>query len=110
MTNLKELKTILDATGFPVAYSHFVGSENNPLPEPPFVVYLCTSSANFMADNVVLQKGDNVQIELYTNTKDLAAESLIESILNDAELPWASTETYIDSEQLFQKIYEVRLF
>jgi hypothetical protein len=63
-----------------------------------------------MADNVVLQRGDNVQIELYTNIKDLAAESLIEGILNDAELPWASTETYIDSEQLFQKIYEVRLF
>jgi hypothetical protein len=109
MINLSELKNVIDAAGFPVAYSHFVDSSNFPLPEPPFIVYLCTSSANFIADNLVHTKMDNVQIELYTNTKDLAAEKLVEAALNDAELPWASTETYIESEQLFQKIYEVRV-
>lgn len=109
MINLRELKPILDTTGFPVAYSHFVDSSNNPLPEPPFVVFLCTSSANFIADNIVQQKFENVQIELYTNTKDLDAESKLESALNNAELPWSSSEMYIESEQLFQKIYEVRV-
>ena len=109
MTNLTDLKTILDAAGFPVAYSHFIDSSNNPLPEPPFIVYLCTSSSNFIADNVVHTKIDNAQIELYTNKKDLAAESAVEAALNNAELPWASTETFIEAEQLFQKIYEVRV-
>lgn len=109
MISLTDLKVILDATGLPVAYSHFVDSENNPLPEPPFICYLCTSSANILADNIVHKKIDNVQVELYTNKKDLAAENLVEAALNEAELPWASTEIFIDSEQLFQKIYEVRV-
>ena len=29
--NIEELKMILEATGFPVAYSHFVESENYPI-------------------------------------------------------------------------------
>jgi hypothetical protein len=50
-----------------------------------------------------------VQIELYTDKKDLEAEAILEAALNDNQLPYQTTETFIDSEQLFQKIYEVRL-
>lgn len=108
--NLIELKTMLEATGFPVAYSQFVETENEPLPEPPFIVYLVAFSSHFMADNKVHIPIENVQIELYTNKKDLDAESNLETILNDNELPFATTETFIESEQVYQKIYEVRLF
>jgi hypothetical protein len=107
--NLAELKTILDATGMPVAYSHFTESENNPLPVPPFICYLVTYSTNFSADNTVFKEVQNVQIELYTDHKDLNAESWVEAVLNANEMPYATTETFIDSEQLYQKIYEVRL-
>jgi hypothetical protein len=107
---LEELKTILEATGFPVAYSHFTQTDNNPLPFPPFIAYVVAYSANFVADNHVYKKGDVVQIELYTTLKDEEAEAAVEAVLNEAELPYESTETYIDSEQLYQKIYEVRLF
>lgn len=106
---LTELKTILEATGFPVAYSHFIDSQNEPLPVPPFVCYLVTYSTNFMADNKVLKSIQNVQIELYTNVKDIEAEEKLEALLNEHELPFETTETYIDDERLFQKIYEVRL-
>lgn len=107
--NIVELKTILEATGMPVAYSHFTESENNPLPEPPFICYMTIFSSNFSADNTVFQEIQNVQIELYTNHKDLNAESWLEAVLNANEMPYATTETFIDSEQLYQKIYEVRL-
>lgn len=106
---LEELNLILKTTGFPVAYSHFVESENEPLPEPPFVVYLVVYSNNFMADNKVHKSIQTVQIELYTDRKDLSAEAILEAALNDNNLPFQTTETFIDSEQLFQKIYEVRL-
>ena len=40
--NLIELKTILEATGYPVAYFHFVETENEPLPKPPFhCLFIC---------------------------------------------------------------------
>ena len=108
--NLIELKNILEATGFPVAYFKFVETENEPLPKPPFIVYLSAYSSNFMADNQVHKEIDNVQIELYTDKKDIVAETKIATVLNENEIPFQSTEAFIESESLYQKIYEVRLF
>jgi hypothetical protein len=107
--DLKTIKETLEATGMPVAYSHFVESENSPLPAPPFIAYLVTGSENLKADNKVYKKVEVVQIELYTDSKDITAESKVEEALNSIDLPFDSTEIYISSEQLFQKIYEVRM-
>jgi hypothetical protein len=106
---LVELKQILSTTGYPVTYSHFTETENNPIPEPPYITYLVAYSPNFIADNKVYKKISNIQIELYTAKKDLAAESKLEAVLDNNEIPYDSTETFIESENLFQKIYEVRL-
>jgi hypothetical protein len=106
---LEQLAAILQSTGLPVAYSHFVQSDNSPLPEPPFIVYLVAYSSNFAADNAVYYQIRNVQVELYTDKKDFDIERLVETALNENEIVYQSTETYIESEQLFQKIYEVRL-
>lgn len=102
--NLDELKDLLDATGFPVAYSHF-----NEQKATPFITYLIKGSDNLIADNKVYKKIQNVEIELYTNKKDLYSESVLERILDTNEMPYETMETFIESEKLFQKIYEVRL-
>jgi hypothetical protein len=101
---LAELKTILNATGYPVAYSHF----NEPTPLP-YICYLVIDSSNFFADGKVYKKIDNVQIELYSDKKDLVAEAKLESILDENEIPYQTIEIFIESENLFQKIYETRL-
>ena len=101
---LTELKKLLDATGFPVAYSHF-----NEAKATPYICYLVTYSPNFHADNQTYKKVNSVDIELYTDIKDLQAESIVEDILDKNEIPYDSDETFIESEKLFQKIYEVRL-
>ena len=101
---LIELKKILDATGYPVAYSHF----NSPQ-ATPFVVYLTDTEPNVIADNKVYHKVTDVTIELYTKKKDLAAEQKLESLLDANEIPYQPYQVYIESEKLFQKIYEVRL-
>lgn len=102
---LTELKKLLDATGYPVAYSHF--NEAKPV---PYICYLVTYSPNFHADNKTYHKINSVDIELYTDKKDLQAEAVLEAILDDNDLPYEPIETFIESEKLFQKIYEVRLF
>lgn len=106
---LPELYNILKATGYPVAYSHFTATPTSPVPSPPYIVYLSSYSSNFNADDVVYKKVDNVQVELYTTKKDLAAEAKLEVALDTNGIVYDSTETYIESEKLFQKIYEVRL-
>jgi hypothetical protein len=106
---LAQLKALLEQSTFPVTYSHFTATENNPIPEPPFICYLEAYSSNFMADSKVYQKIKNVQIELYTKLKDTSAENKLETILDTNNIPYDSTENFIESEKLFQKIYEVRL-
>ncbi|EKN68071.1 hypothetical protein P9E76_15465 [Schinkia azotoformans] len=101
---LIELKNILDATGYPVAYSHF-----NSQPVTPYICYLSTNSSNFMADNKVYSKFNNVLIELYTDKKDLQAERKLEDTLDQHDIPYETSELFIDSEQLYQKLYEVNL-
>lgn len=106
---LSDIYTILKATGYPVAYSHFTSTNNTPLPSPPYIVYLSAYSSNLKADNKVYKKIDNLQVELYTAKKDLTAEKKLEDLLDQNEIAYESTEAWIDSEKLFQKIYEVRL-
>ncbi|KOS30764.1 phage protein [Bacillus anthracis] len=106
---LSELKKILDATGYPVAYSHFTATTTNPVPKPPYICYLVNGSPNIMADNKVHHKINNVNIELYTKKKDLIAEAKLEKILDNNEIPYESYEIYIETEKLFQKKYETRL-
>jgi len=106
---LNDIYTILKATGYPVAYSHFIVNEKNPAPKPPYITYLSAYSSNLIADDIVYKEIDNLQIELYTATKDPVAEKKITDLLKTNGIAYQSTETWIDSEQLFQKIYEVRL-
>ncbi|OUB16755.1 hypothetical protein BK704_02275 [[Bacillus thuringiensis] serovar konkukian] len=107
--NLIELKKILDATGYPVAYSHFIATSGKPAPAPPYICFLVDGSANLMADNKVYHKIDDANIELYTTKKDLAAEAKLEKVLDDHEIPYDSYGTFIESEKMYQKIYETRL-
>lgn len=106
---LLELVNLLRSTGFPVAYSHFENTEENPAPNPPFICYVIPDTENFKADNQVYHKISDVDIELYTDYKDFEAEKKIENVLDENKIPYDSYELYIESEKLFQKTYEVRL-
>lgn len=106
---LGELIKILEATGYPVAYSHFTATSGKPVPAPPYICILADGSANLMADNKVYHKIDDANIELYTTKKDLVAEAKLEKVLDDHDIPYESYGTFIESEKLFQKIYETRL-
>jgi hypothetical protein len=107
--NLVDLKKILGLTGLPFTHSHWIATPENPVPTPPYICYLVTDSPHMMADNMVYHKINDVNIELYTTKKNLVVEATLEKVLDDHEIPYVSSETFIDSEKLFQKIYEVRL-
>jgi len=99
-----ELYNLLKSTGLPVAYNHF----KNP-PSLPYIVYLFTFSNNLGADNKVYQKINNYKVELYSDKKDLVSEKLIEDLLDENEIFYDKTETYIESEKLYQVIYEIQI-
>jgi len=96
------LFTLLKSTGLPVAYHHFTSP-----PTPPYIVYLFSYSSNFGADNRVYSKQSNYQVELYTTEKDPVSEKLIEGLFDEHDIYWEKSETYIESEGLYQVLYEI---
>jgi len=99
-----ELYNLLKSTGLPVAYHHF----DEP-PNLPYIVYLFTYSSNFGAEDRVYQKIDNYQVELYSEKKDLAREQLIENLFDENDIYYDKSETYIESEEMYQVIYEIQI-
>lgn len=106
---LAELYTKLNGiTGFDkkVAYRAFpVGDA----PELPYICYQATQTDNFNADNAVYEVIQGVDVELYTENKDLTSEAAIESMLDTAEIPWEKYEEYLDDENCYMITYEIEI-
>lgn len=104
---LAELYTILDRT-FPnkVAYNAFPERE---VPEMPFLCIVETRTDNFGADNKVFHKRHDVDIELYTKTKDITTEQTLEDALDAVPIFYNATDTYLDDEKCFERIYEIEV-
>lgn len=99
---MEELLQILNETQIPFAYHHFAEGES---PEPPFICYLLPGSNNFSADGKVYYKINEVHIELYTDLKDLAAEQQLEDVLDEYGIFYNKSETWIESEKLYEVLY-----
>lgn len=99
-----ELHTLLETTNLQVAYHHFKTTQ-----VPSYIVFLRSYDNNISADNKVWSKAKNYQIELYTNKKDLVTELILETVLDGADIFYSTSETYIDTENLYQIVYEIQI-
>ena len=99
---MEELLQILSETQIPFAYHHFAEGES---PEPPFICYLFPGSNNFSANGKVYYKINEVHIELYTDLKDLAVEQQLEDVLDEHGIFYNKSETWIESEKLYEVLY-----
>jgi len=108
---LEGLKTALEgindgAFKDKVAYRAFpVGAA----PSLPFICFMEVESNNFVADCKVYQKFTEVNIELYSNTKDTTTEAAVETMLNNNLLVWDKSEYYIDDEDVVQVVYGIEI-
>lgn len=100
---MEELLAILKECGIPFAYDHFAEGES---PDPPFICYLLPGSDNFAADGRTYYKINEMRIELYTDKKDLAVEQKLEEVLDAHSIFYARSETWIDSEKLYEVLYQ----
>ena len=103
---LEEVMTMLSGLGLPVAYDHFARGE---APDPPFIVFLYPSADNFAADGIVYHSFDVLHVELYTDRKDPDQEEALEDLLTENELFYAKSEVWIESEQLYEVLYEMEV-
>jgi hypothetical protein len=89
-----------------VAYRAF---KNGSAPKLPYICYMATQTDNFTADNHVYAVIQGVDIELYTQNKDVTSEGLIESALNENHIVWEKYEDYIEDENCYMITYEVEV-
>lgn len=99
---IENLVEMLQELKIPFAYDHFAEGES---PDPPFICYLIPGSDNFAADGRVYFKLNEVRIEIYTDFKDLDLESRVESVLDGHEIFYNKSETWIQSEKLYEVMY-----
>ena len=103
---MEELVRIVSGMGIPFAYDHFAEGES---PDPPFLCYLLPGSNNFSADGKVYYKISRVNLELYTDRKDPLLEQKLEDALDAASIFYNKTEVWIDSEKLYEVLYQFEM-
>ena len=103
---MDDLLKILEEAGIPFAYDHFAEGE---CPDPPFICYLLPQSDNFSADGKGYLKVSSVNIELYTDSKDLTVEQKLEAVLDMHGIFYDKTEVWIESEKLYEVLYSFEM-
>lgn len=63
--------------------------------------------AQFFADDVMYYSTGHYQVELYTSSKDPAAEAKVEAALEG--LCWEKSEEYLQDEKVYQILYEIEV-
>lgn len=104
--NLMEFKGELEKLDMPIQYQSFALGQ---APELPYLIFYEDDSDNLFADNVNYFNNLNLTCELYSDEKDLELETKIQKLFYDNEIEYNSTETFIDSENMFLKAYSVSI-
>jgi hypothetical protein len=78
-------------------------------PELPYMIFYYPSSANDGADNVVWQKINHLNIELYTDNKEFGIENELEAVLTEHGFFYDKAEQFIESEKMFEVLYEMEV-
>lgn len=100
----QEVATMVAETGFPTAYYQFPeGTEQ----ATPFICFYFSENNDMLADNSNYQKIEHLIIELYTDNKSFTAEAAVEQVLSDHDMVWTRSETQIDSERMYEVVYEM---
>ena len=99
----EEIKSMIDEMDFPSAYWSFPEKE---APELPYLIYYYPNSENFFADDHTYAQIERVNLELYTQRKNIEYERRVESVLTEYDIPFERNETYINSEHMYEVLFE----
>jgi hypothetical protein len=99
----------LEEAGLPLAYDHFAEGEVTGSALPLVPLPLSPSEEIFGADNIVYQSFPEINVELYTDKKDPELEKRIEDIFTRHDVYFLKSESWIDSEKLYEVLYELTI-
>ena len=82
---LKDVYSLLLSLGYPVAYRDYTGEVKKEIPKPPFMVYSVLSGDFDGGDMRKFIREQEINVELYTDGKDLEAEEAVDRLLIDLD-------------------------
>lgn len=97
---LAEIKSMLDETGYKVAYNHFEANI-----KPPYVVFNVAENSRSDDDGLYWIKSQDITIDLFTLKADEAVEGKIEIAIEKMTGTYEKTRYWTDGERLYQTIY-----
>lgn len=103
---IAEVASMIGSIGLDYAYYQFPEASGQA---PPFVLFYYPEDNDFIADGSNYVKKCSLIIELYTDNKDFELESTVEAVLKANDLVYSRAEQYIDSERMYEVIYQTEV-
>ncbi len=101
----KEIATMVESIGLPYAYRFFPEKQ---VPALPYIVFYYPNNDDFSADNINYVPKVNLNIELYTKSKDIEVEESVEAVLEQNGFFYDKTESYLPTEHMYEVLYEMQ--
>lgn len=98
------VKEMLEETGLKVAENCFLSP-----PTLPYIVFLEDSNCSG-ADNKICILERDITVELYSSRINREKENELEEILIKNSIEFSKDRTWIDSEKIFQTVYDFNLY
>ena len=99
-----ELLTILAPVGIPWSYHHW----DRP-PAPPYGVYLDGPYNPLYADDQNYINIRTIRLEVYSSVRAPSLDAKVEAALSAAGLTYSADFDFIDSESLYESIFEIEV-
>ena len=96
-----EIDAMIGEVGLPYAYYQFPETGQ----QPPFICWMLDGIDDLYADNINYQGIGQLTVELYTDAKDFALETVVEQLFTAHDLSYAKDGTFIESERMHETIY-----
>lgn len=102
----EEVAEMIDDMGFSFTYYSY---PENSAPSLPYVLFYFPGNQPETADNTNHITINTLNIELYTENKDISAEREVEAVLESNSLPYTRTETYLPEDSMYEVLYETEV-
>ena len=102
----EEVDTLVAGIGLPYAYYQFKEGTKRAA---PYIIFFYSLNRDIYADNSNFVDREQLNIELYTKTRDFDLEKTVEDVLKLNGFSYYKEYSYIDSEHIWQIAYEMEV-
>lgn len=102
----EEISAMIERMGLPFNYYQW---DEDQVPPLPYILFYYPERNDFRADDKSYCKITKLNLEFYSKEKDFENEEVIEGVLEEYGLIYTKTESFIDSERMYEVLYQTEV-